>query len=307
MPQHTIILLMKNIRPYLYQAITLIKKPSVIVISGLLCITILSGIGVVILDYQTNFIASRLGKLLVSTNRLRPQVGNIWQRIESQTRTQQTIDPNETVSLNDIQKGLPDPIRQNRFESEVIPNTGIPGYVSIWKTPLPNTNINDRSLNDIITSRRIYQRGLAVVKALTLPDVHFHNQINTQVEQLYKQFDGLAPMPTDSLLIVEGDTLDAIAPDSVKASIFNELATEMIPTLKKTEKNTFIRNYQEGKVIQLFLYKDLGRYRGEIYHTHAPETPIPFTISTNAVAQIFQFPLPDTTQKDTTLPSVTHP
>ncbi|MBT3601682.1 MAG: hypothetical protein HOE48_22840 [Candidatus Latescibacteria bacterium] len=258
-----------------------------------------------VLDYQTNFIATRLGKLLVSTNPLRLQVGNIWQRIESQTRTQKTIDPNETLSLNDIQKGLPDPIRQNRFKSEVIPDTGIPGYVSIWKTPLPNTNINDRSLNDIITSRRIYQRGLAVIKALTLPDVHFHNQISTRVDQLYEQLGGLAPMPADSLLIVEGDTLDALAPDSLKASIFNEMASEMIPTLKKTEKNTFIRTYQEGQVIQLFLYRDLGRYRGEIYRTNAPETPIPFTISTDDVAQIFQFSLPDTTQADATLPSST--
>jgi hypothetical protein len=305
MPPHTIILSMKDIRPYLRQAITFVKRPSVIAISSLLCLLLLLGVGLAVLDYQTNFIATRLGKLLVSTNPLRLQVGNIWQRIESQTRTQKTIDPNETLSLNDIQKGLPDPIRQNRFKSEVIPDTGIPGYVSIWKTPLPNTNINDRSLNDIITSRRIYQRGLAVIKALTLPDVHFHNQISTRVDQLYEQLGGLAPMPADSLLIVEGDTLDALAPDSLKASIFNEMASEMIPTLKKTEKNTFIRTYQEGQVIQLFLYRDLGRYRGEIYRTNAPETPIPFTISTDDVAQIFQFSLPDTTQADATLPSST--
>lgn len=283
---------MNHLHPHIQKAITLLKCPSVILTTSLLALSLLLSLGVAVLDYQTNFIAKRLGKLLVSTNTLRPQVGNIWQRIEAQTRTQETIDNNETLSLNDIQKGLPDPIRQNRFESDVIPQTGTPSYVSIWQTPTPHTNINDRSLNDIIISRRIYQRGLAVINALTLPDIHFHNQIQMRLEQLYGQFDDLNT--TDTLVIVEGDTLETLAPDSLKAAVFNELATEMIPTLKQTEKNALLRTYQEGHITQLFLYRDLGRYRGEIYRNHAPETPIPFTISTDAVAHIFQFTQPDT-------------
>jgi hypothetical protein len=295
---------MTDLRPYFHKTITILKRPSVIITSSLIGLALLLTLGLAILDYQTNFIATRLGKLLVSTNRLRPQVGNIWQRIEAQTRTRKTIDENETLSLNDIQKGLPEPIRQNRFESEIIPETGIPGYVAIWKTPMPNTNINDRSLNDIITSRRIYQRGLAIMKALTLPDVHFHSQVRTRVEQLYEQLEDLSTISTDTLMIVEGDTLDALTPDSLKASVFNELAAEMIPALKETEKNTLMRTYQEGRIIQLFLYRDLGRYRGEIYRDKAPETPVPFTVSTHAVAQIFQFTPPDTTHTEPTMPLI---
>ncbi len=287
---------MKDFRPYIHRAMTVIKRPSVIVTCGLLSGILLLILTVAILDYQTNFISTRLGKLLMASNPLRPQVGNIWQRIEAQTRTQESIDKNETLSLNDIQKGLPDPIRKNRFESEQIPDTGIPGYVSIWKTPLPNTNINDRSLNDIITSRRIYQRGLAVIEALTLPDVHFHSQVRARLEQLYAQFDDLNAVATDTLIIANGDTLDALAPEDLKAAVFDELATEMIPTLKEKEKKAFLKNYQEGHTIQLFLYRDLGRYRGELYHDYAPETPIPFAISTDAVANIFQFESPDSIQ-----------
>ena len=286
---------MTHLHSHIQKTITLLKRPSVIIATGLLGFSLLFGLGIAILDYQTNFIATRLGKLLVVTNNLRPQVGNIWQRIEAQTLTQETIDQNETLSLNDIQKGLPDPIRQNRFESEVIPNTSTPSYVAIWKTPTPNTNINDRSLNDIISSRRIYQRGLSVIKALTLPDIHFHNLIQTQVEQIYGQFDDLNTVATDTLVIVEGDTLDTWAPDSLKLAVFNELATEMIPTLKQTEKNALLRTYQDGHITQLFLYRELGRYRGELYRDQAPNTPIPFTISADAVAQIFQFSHPDTT------------
>jgi len=293
---------MKDFRPYLHQAITFIKRPSVIAVFSLLSVVFLFIMTIAILDYQTNFIATRLGKLLVVSNRLRPQVGNIWQRIEAQTRTQKNIDKNETLSLNDIQKGLPDPIRQNRFESEQIPDTGIPSYVSIWKIPMPNTNINDRSLNDIIASRRIYQRGLAIINALTLPDVHFHNQVRARLEQLYDQFDDLNAVATDTLIVADGDTLNALAPDVLKAAVFNELAIEMIPTLKEKEQKTFLKNYQEGHIIQLFLYRDLGRYRGELYHNNAPETPIPFAISTQAVANIFQFEYPDSLQTDPTTP-----
>ncbi|MGA1196949.1 MAG: hypothetical protein ACO36I_10670 [Candidatus Latescibacterota bacterium] len=287
---------MKDFRPYIHRTLTFIKRPQVIVTCGLLSGVFFLILALAILDYQTNFISIRLGKLLMASNPLRPQVGNIWQRIEAQARTQETIDKNETLSLNDIQKGLPDPIRQNRFESEQIPDTGIPGYVSIWKTPLPNTNINDRSLNDIITSRRIYQRGLAVIEALTLPDVHFHSQVRARLEQLYAQFDDLNAVATDTLIIANGDTLDALAPEDLKAAVFDELATEMIPTLKEKERKAFLKNYQEGHTIQLFLYRDLGRYRGELYHDHAPETPIPFAISTAAVANIFQFEPPDSIQ-----------
>lgn len=286
---------MTDLRPYILRAVTILKRPSVLITMGLIGFVSILGLGIVILDHQTNFIATRLGKLLVSTNHLRPQVGNIWQRIEAQTRTRETIDENETLSFDDIQKGLPNPIKNSRFESEIIPNTGIPGYISIWKTPLPNTHINDRSLNDVITSRRIYQRGLSVVQALTLPDVHFHNQINARFEQLYAQLDDINAVLIDTPVVVEGDTLNTLAPDSLRAAVFQELATEMIPELKKAEKNTLLRTYQAGQIIQLFLYRELGRYRGEIYRESTPETPIAFHISTDAVAQIFQFTLPDST------------
>lgn len=285
---------MAHLHPHIQKVITLLKHPALLVTTSLFALVLLIGIGVAVLDYQTNFIATRLGKFLVVTNRLRPQVGNIWQRIEAQTRTQENIDQYETLSLNDIQKGLANPIRQNRFESEVIPNTNTPSYVAIWTTPTPNTNINDRPLHDIISSRRIYQRGLAVIKALTLPDLHFHHQIQTRVEQIYAQFEDPNAVAIDTLVIVEGDTLETLAPDSLKASVFNELATEMIPTLKEKEKNALLKSYQEGHITQLFLYRDLGRYRGELYRDQAPDTPVPFTISTNAVAQIFQFSQPDT-------------
>lgn len=292
---------MKDFKPHIQNAIIFLKKPAVLILLGLMGLSGLLGMGVAILDYQTNFIATRLGKLLVATNALRPQVGNIWQRIEAQTRTRETIDENETLSIQDIQKGLPDPIRKNRFESDVIPDTGIPGYVSIWRTPV-NISINDRSLNDIIISRRTYQRGLDVIKALSLPDVHFHNQVQSRVEQIYGQFDAINNMLTDSFLVVEGDTLNSLAPDSLKAAVFHELAIEMIPALKKTEKDALIHTYQDGRIIQIFLYRELGRYRGEVYRETEPTTPIPFTVTTEDMARIFQFALPDTTQVLTTDP-----
>lgn len=293
---------MKDFRLYIHQTITLLKRPLVMVILGLLSLVFFLIATLAILDYQTNFIATRLGKLLVVSNRLRPQVGNIWQRIEAQTRTKKNIDKNETLSLNDIQKGLPDPIRHNRFESEQIPDSGIPSYVSIWQTPMPNTNINDRSLNDIITSRRIYQRGLAIINALILPDVHFHNQVRARLEHLYTQFDDLNTVATDTLIVADGDTLDALAPEALKTAVFNELAIEMIPTLREKEQKAFLKNYQEGHIVQLFLYRDLGQYRGEFYRDNAPETPIPFVISTQAVANIFHFEYADSLQTDPITP-----
>ena len=284
---------MTDIRPYFRYAMTAFRTPGIIFTCCLFVLTVSLMVALAAFDYKTNFFATRLGNLLVSTNRFRPEVGPVWQRIQAHARSRAIIKENETLSFTDIQKGLPDPIRQNRFESEIIPETGEPGYVAIWKTPTPNININDRLLNDIITSRRTFQRGLEIMNALALPDIHFHSRVRERVDHLYEQFQDLDAGASDALAIVEGDTLEALTPDSLKAAVFNELAAVMIPALRETEKSTLIRDYQDGRVLQLFLYRELGRYRGEIYRDIAPETSIPFTIATVTVAQILELSQPD--------------
>jgi hypothetical protein len=255
-------------------------------------------VGLSLLDNRTHVLSIQMGKLLAATNPLRPRVGSLWQRIEAQVRSRETITEKEVLNLDDLKSGLPTPIRENRFECEIIPDQGIPGYISIWKTPLPNTPIETRPLSDLIRSRRIYDRGLSVVEALTLPEALFHNQVSNQVDLLYKQFEEVGTTGIDTLMTIEGDTLEALAPDSLRASLFTAIAAEMVPLLRNNRRTALIQTYREGGVIQILLYRDLGCYRGEIYRDAAHDMPLPFAISLADAARIFQFPDPGSELSD---------
>ena len=53
-------------------------------------------------------------------------------------------------------------------------------------------------LGDVIASLRVYRQGLAVVKALHLPDVHFHAEVRKQIDYLYAQVGDIETVAPDS-------------------------------------------------------------------------------------------------------------
>ena len=145
--------------------------------------------------------------------------------------------------------GLPDAVIRSRFEGSRVPETGVPGYVAIYKIPLPGVDLNTRPLGDVIASLRVYRQGLAIVKALHLPDVHFHAEVRKQIDYLYDQVGDIETVVPDSLRVVD--------PDSLKAAVFSELATAIIPGLRLREKDALIEAYENGQIAQIFLYRDI--------------------------------------------------
>ena len=257
--------------------------------AALFLLTLL-GVGAAWSDYHTNWFARRLGALLLKSNFLRPQTGTLWKQILAQSQTQQNI--NATDPLPIPQTGLPDPVINHRFESSRVPETGAPGYVAIWKTPLNNPNPSTRPLGDVITSLRIYRQGLAIVKALHLPDVHFHGQIRNRVNDLYSQLGDIQTIVPDTT--TQTDSLGILDPDSLKPAVFTELAANIIPDLRRSEQAIIIDQYQTGQITQIFLHRDLGRFRGELHRDPKP-TPITFEVDINTVTKIMNLPPPDTT------------
>lgn len=253
---------------------------------GILGFLAVFGMGLAYSDYRTNWMARRLGTMLADANALRPQTGAVWQRIQAHEQTRETIDPGD-IPVGDLQAGLPEAVRRNRFEMERTPDFGAPGYVALWKTPT-RQDVNDRSLEDITSSLRIYRQGLAIVEALHLPDARFHPQVRTQVENLYAQLGDLGALMPDTLMGVAGDTLMTLAPDSVKAAVFSEIAADIIPGLKAREKAALARDYKAGRIAQIFLHRDLGRYRGEL---HRDNDIIEFDIDAEAMARILTLPI----------------
>ena len=237
----------------------------------------LLGAGVAWSEYQTNWFARRLGVFLLSINALRPQSGALWQDIQAQVRTQQAIDTADPLPVP--RAGLPDVVTRSRFEGSRVPEDGVPGYVAIYKIPLPGVDLNTRPLGDVIASLRVYRQGLAIVKALHLPDVHFHAEVRKQIDYLYAQVGDIETVAPDSLGVVD--------PDSLKAAVFSELATVIIPDLRLRERDALINAYQNGQIAQIFLYRDLGRFRGELFR-EGSQIPVVFEIEASAVSEIVE-------------------
>lgn len=256
---------------------------------GLLGLLALFGAGLAYSDYRTNWMARRLGAILTDANVLRPQTGAVWQHIEAHAQTREAIDPDD-LPFQDLQAGLPEAVRQARFEIERTPDFGTPGHIALWKTPMPGVDVNDRALNDITRSLRVYRQGLALVEALDLPDVRFHPQVRSQVEHLYAQLDDLGAMMPDTLMGVDGDTLTILAPDAIKAAVFAEIAADIIPGLKAREKAALVRDYKAGRITQIFLHRDLGFYRGELFRG---SDILSFEINAETVVRILHLPTPD--------------
>ncbi|GEM_PF-1722754 len=258
-------------------------------VAAFLCIALL-GIGAAWSDYHTNWFSRRLGALLLKSNALRPQTGTLWKQILAQSQTQQNISATDPLPIP--QTGLPDPVVNSRFESSRVPETGSPGYVAIWQTPLPGVDPNTRPLSDVINSLRTYRQGLAIVKALHLPDVHFHGQIRKRVDDLYTQLGDIQTLTPDTT--IQADSLGILDPEALKTAVFTELAADIIPNLRRDEQATLIDQYQTGQITQIFLHRDLGRFRGELHRDQKP-TPIAFEIDLNAISKIMNLPPPDTT------------
>ena len=237
----------------------------------------LIGAGVAWGEYQTNWFARRLGAFLLSINALRPESGAIWKDIQAQAQTQQAIDAADPLPVP--RAGLPNAVTNSRFEGSRVPESGVPGYVAIYKIPLPGVDLNTRPLGDVIASLRVYRQGLAVVKALHLPDVHFHAEVRKQIDHLYAQVGDIET--------VAPDTLGATDPDSLKAAVFSELATAVIPDLRQREKEALIDAYENGQIAQIFLYRDLGRFRGELFR-EGSQVPVVFEIESSAVFEIVE-------------------
>lgn len=237
----------------------------------------LLGAGVAWSEYQTNWFARRLGAFLLSINALRPESGALWKDIQAQVRTQQAIDTADPLPVP--RAGLPDAVIRSRFEGSRVPESGVPGYVAIYKIPLPDVDLNTRPLGDVIASLRVYRQGLAIVKALYLPDVYFHAEVRKQIDYLYAQVGDIEA--------VAPDTLGVTDPDSLKAAVFSELATAVIPDLRLREKDALITAYQNGQITKILLYRDLGRFRGELFR-EGSQVPVVFEIEAGAVSEIVE-------------------
>ena len=240
-----------------------------------LALIALLGAGVAWSEYQTNWFARRLGAFLLSINALRPESGALWQDIQAQAQTQQAIDASDPLPVQ--RAGLPDAVTHSRFEGSRVPESGVPSYVAIYKIPLPGVDLNTRPLGDVIASLRVYRQGLAIVKALYLPDVHFQAEVRKQIDHLYAEVGDIEA--------VAPDTLGVTDPDSLKADVFLEFATAIIPDLRLREKKALIEAYENGQIAQIFLYRDLGRFRGELFR-EGSQVPVVFEIEASAVSEI---------------------
>ncbi len=225
------------------------------------------------LEYRTNWIAKWVGNVLTDTNARRRTVGGVWVQLRARAEAQETFDGGAAVSLPESREGLPEAVSAGRFEMERVPETGMPGFVAVWRTPIGSGE--QRDMPELVESLRIFRAGLALLEAAALPDVRYRGRVQQEVAALYRQVGGV-------------DEVVQVAADSVVAAVAAELAREITDRLRREEQAVVLKDYRAGRVGQILLQRGLGRYEGEVSY-HDPETPgVSFEIAPEQVARIFR-------------------
>ncbi len=229
-------------------------------------------------EYRTNWIAKWVGNVLADTNTYRRAAGGVWAQLRARAEVQGTFEGEAAVFLPEGGEGLPEAVSGGRFEMERVPETGMPGFVAVWRTPVGSEA--QRDVPELVESLRIFRAGLALLEAAAFPDVRYRGRVRQEVAALYRQVGG-------------ADEVTEVYADSVKAAVAAELAREITDRLRREEQAVMRKGYRAGRVGQVLLQRGLGRYEGEISY-HDPEIPgVSFEVAPEQIARIFKVDIPE--------------
>ena len=230
-----------------------------------------------VVEYQTNWTATRIGEYLVQTNPARSSTGSIWSRLTSEDRARDAITVDELQTTTNT--GLPVTVSSGTYSIERIPPSGLPTFLALEYQPVLSTD--HRDTRDLINAHRIF-----VIGQRLLTNAHFEvtiseTAVSREVERTIEQSGGFATSPGDTIHI-----------DSVRADIVRTVS-DVIREQRRLEEAERIRSaYLTGQVNQIFLNQMMGAYRGELYEDGLAGS-LPFTIDTDAVATILGIVLQD--------------
>ena len=223
-------------------------------------------------EYRTNRFAEWIGSRLMDSNPSRPATGRIWQDLRTQAAMREALDhePAEPVSLPG--QKLPDAVAAGRFEAERIPVEGLPGFVAIWRTPIPPGREASRGAPDVVESLRIYRQAHALLEAAAIPEVRYRTRVQREIESLYRQLG-------------RADSADLSNPDSTWEAVSDELAHTITERLRREERERLVLDLEAGRVSHILLNRGLGVYQAEVFH-HDPDVPaVAFQVDTERVRE----------------------
>ena len=119
----------------------------ILIASASLVACTITVVGAGYLEYRTNVVAQALGSYLADINVSRASTGRLWDQISSEQVAREAI-PDSTIRLDTPPSDLPPLVRRNSLFLERIPETGIPGYLTIQVDPVPDRN-------DIVETHRL--------------------------------------------------------------------------------------------------------------------------------------------------------
>ena len=319
--------MMAWVAPKLRAAGWLLVSPRALKAAGILAggvvLMIGLGAGAGYYEYRTNQVAEWVGALLDRTNARRRPVGRVWQRLRAQAEVQETLDGTE-VGWTDLPasgSALPPAVSTGRFEMRRIPDAGMPGYVAIWRTPVPAADQGRRRTPEVVESFRVYQQGLRLLETAVMPEARYRNRARDEVARLYRQLgegdgegvvdggdngeampggrghsgagDSTAALPPGMLMTTFGDTVAAMHPDSLREAVFSELTREVAGRLQREAHARLLADFQVGRVAQMALYRGLGRYQGEATFDDAKTPTVAFEVDVERLVEALRIDVAD--------------
>ncbi len=236
---------------------------------GAVTASLFAGCALAVFEYETNWIAGKVGAYLVSTNGVRQSTGSIWSRLTSEDRARNAIALEDLPTSPDA--SLPGAVSRGTYTLERIPPSGLPTYLALEYRRSPADTRDTRTL---IEDHRIFAIGQRLLTEAHLEITVSETDVAQEVERTIELAGGLTTSPDDTTHI-----------DPVRADI-ERTVSDVIREQRRVDEADRIRSsYQSGHVSQIFLNQMMGAYRGELYED-LDTRPATFTIDTEAVKTI---------------------
>ena len=231
------------------------------------------GVALVVIEFQTNRVAERVGDYLVRTNATRNTTGSVWSRLTSENLARDVI---RIDDLPPTTEGLPDAVSRGTYTLERIPTSGLPTFLAIDYRPV-DPGIA-RSTRVLIDAHRVFSIGRRLLSDARLQVSVSETNIAQEVDRTIEQAGGLS-----------ASTEDQEPVDSLRADIVRTVSEVIREQRRQAESNRVRTAYSAGHVNQIFLNQVVGGYRGELFEEDRA-TPTTFTIETRLVADLLAIP-----------------
>ena len=241
-------------------------------------------------EHRTHSVSMALGRYLVGTNEHRPATGRLWDVISSETEARSVLP--DSVVADTLPSDLVPLVRNTRLTLHRIPESGLPGYLSIITEDISTDIRATTETGRLITGNRLHRLGRTLLASAAFDPSPFLDDARKIASRM--RLD----LPKETIPSTEPDHLDSSVVDTIPTLPQDIIAVALEETfvsvileqkLAQLTKQT-LSDWDAGHIQQLFVNRSLGNHTGEAYFVDASQPRLRFTVSTSNLRVLLNLP-----------------